>query len=1485
MYNNTASTASEIKIENAIAGYNAALQIKTTVSEWDIGSNILAAAGSFEVYERTGGSAGNRLTILSGGKVGIGTTAPTAMLDVRRGDTSGKVAEFHQSAGYGIDIGSSQADAYISSGYVQNLIIKTNPGSGQVERIRIDKDGKVGIGVTAPVAKLHIDDSATGDNKGLYIQNTHNVDGDSAAIRFGFAGNDNANKGGIFFKRTANYGRGSLIFATENTQTNDNVDASDAKLTISADGKVGIGIASPGSILEVRGATETIPNLGTYGTFFNLRRTDGHIGLSIGIDSSTNNFWFQGQNSTSPIAQDLILNPKGGSIGIGEATTPDSTLQVIGPNAVGKFFQAQNQGASGVEFKRVNAGSAPYNHYLFHNGYVGIGTTSPASISASTTALHVYGTNAELKAETNNSGGWAFTHYKSPQGSWTVGMGDSDKFRITNSTSLTTSSRFVIDTTGNVGIGTDNPTFAAVSGNTVKGLNIQNVGQDTQASLRLTGHNASGNPGVATYTELLHAGANLRFDINHNGTVRFSIAPAGAITFNSAFTFPTADGSAGQVLQTNGSGTVTWASVTGGGGVSGSGTDNYIPRWNGTTALENSIIQDNGTTVTVGGALKVVDATVSYNSGQNRLEVDKDLKLERTTGTSIYMRRTTADTVSLLGKIEFGNNNIDSNVAIISAYQGGATDAGELRFETEATGGSIATRMIIKSDGKVGIGTNAPTGVGGRLLHIHGSSSTAAELKVQANYSAGLYIENGDGRARFYSSHGSHASYGGFIFEIGSQSAKAGTPVMRILSNGKVGIGTTAPSAPLQIYGSDNQLLKVTSTDAYAEICISDNTTTSTTSSAIGVHGNRLYLYTGGGQRLSVLGDGKVGIGTTAPAQKLHVLGDAIKFERTDNAVALQLYNNNASPADGASLGYLQFMGKDNDGTANMVYSEVRGGVHSNTNSAVSGFLSFLTTNNGTSVTEQMRIQPDGKVGIGTAAPGAKLHVYGGNIRISSTNDKPQLEFFETAAARWVIGHSTAPNNYFAISEGSDVAVSERLVIAPSTGSVGIGTTAPGAKLNVAGGAIRVDNTASTVVRLHLNNSGTNDYASIYADTAAAYKNLILNPSGGKVGIGTTSPEVPLVVAGAAGNQAIFRTNEATASQRAGGGFSSLGSSTAANRYARIFLDADGANFGGTDYFAIEKFGNSGEVKFLQYSNSNMSFWVNTTTQAMTIKNDGKVGIGTASPDQIFQVRVAANQNLRVRADSTAVQINARNDANSADVPFYLRGSVFNFQVGSVGIGTTAPSELLEVKGSGANIRISSDANTYLSLDSTQTNGDEWQIFNAVSGTTSGLQFKDVDTSKLVMLLQEDGNVGIGSASPAAPLDVPRASDYKVIKLGDDITSHYVMTGNSDHTLTLTCGSYYQAEIIVTAHQTNGGTYNNLYIRGIWSNNHTSHHWDEIETVGSLTNSTFTITNGQNGATAASGEWKIVHDYVSGTFVKFTVRITDFYGTHAYTIS
>ena len=114
-------------------------------------ANGLTSVG---VITATGGFSGNVTGNLTGtasnasgatGDFGVGTSSPTARLDVRRGDADGKIAEFHQSAGYGIDIGSSQADAYISSGYLQNFILKSNPGAGQVERLRISKDGAIGL--------------------------------------------------------------------------------------------------------------------------------------------------------------------------------------------------------------------------------------------------------------------------------------------------------------------------------------------------------------------------------------------------------------------------------------------------------------------------------------------------------------------------------------------------------------------------------------------------------------------------------------------------------------------------------------------------------------------------------------------------------------------------------------------------------------------------------------------------------------------------------------------------------------------------------------------------------------------------------------------------------------------------------------------------------------------------------------------------------------------------------------------------------------------------------------------------------------------------------------------------------------------------------------------------------------------------------------------------------------------------------------------
>jgi len=219
------------------------------------------------------------------------------------------------------------------------------------------------------------------------------------------------------------------------------------------------------------------------------------------------------------------------------------------------------------------------------------------------------------------------------------------------------------------------------------------------------------------------------------------------------------------------------------------------------------------------------------------------------------------------------------------------------------------------------------------------------------------------------------------------------------------------------------------------------------------------------------------------------------------------------------------------------------------------------------------------------------------------------------------------------------------------------------------------------------------------------------------------------------------------------------------------------------------------------------------------------------------------------------------------------------------GLKITDASQGLLVDSAGhAGIRLDRGSTSYDNNILFYTAGSlKWRLWQ--DGSDDYLYIRDSVNSNNMVVFKKGGNVGIGASDPAAPLDVQPASDYKVTKVGDDRTSHYKFTGQSDHTLTLASGSYYSAEVVITAHQTNGGTNNNLYIRGIWTNNHTSHHWHEIENIGGLSGSSFTITNGQSGDTTNSGELEIVHDYTSGSFGQMVVRVTDHYGTHSYTIS
>ena len=76
------------------------------------------------------------------GDLGV-NVSPSAPLDVRRNSADGKIAEFHQNAGYGFDISSSQSVATMGSGYLQDWKFTSDAGSGAVEQMRISKEGYV----------------------------------------------------------------------------------------------------------------------------------------------------------------------------------------------------------------------------------------------------------------------------------------------------------------------------------------------------------------------------------------------------------------------------------------------------------------------------------------------------------------------------------------------------------------------------------------------------------------------------------------------------------------------------------------------------------------------------------------------------------------------------------------------------------------------------------------------------------------------------------------------------------------------------------------------------------------------------------------------------------------------------------------------------------------------------------------------------------------------------------------------------------------------------------------------------------------------------------------------------------------------------------------------------------------------------------------------------------------------------------------------
>jgi hypothetical protein len=177
-------------------------------------------------------------------------------------------------------------------------------------------------------------------------------------------------------------------------------------------------------------------------------------------------------------------------------------------------------------------------------------------------------------------------------------------------------------------------------------------------------------------------------------------------------------------------------------------------------------------------------------------------------------------------------------------------------------------------------------------------------------------------------------------------------------------------------------------------------------------------------------GSGNVGIGLNNPTGMMEIYGNSV-----DNYPTLLL-----SEADGYSRVSFRTM------SASAKHWVLAG--HTNVTDGDSQF--HLNYNNGTtgknifSVYGNSKITFDGKVGIGTTAPGSLLQVHS---NITYVNNVTPIIKISDNFKTWNIGLGD-PGDRFSISSEDNI---DRLTILKSNGFVGLGTTAPSAKLEVAG--------------------------------------------------------------------------------------------------------------------------------------------------------------------------------------------------------------------------------------------------------------------------------------------------------------------------------------------------------------------------------------------------------------------------------------------------
>jgi hypothetical protein len=205
-------------------------------------------------YTSLSGSAITGLVYIpSTGHLGIGTQAPadSAFFGGKAVDVYGPVyARQSNNSAYYAAIGTSSALSILSAAGALNEQLFYVAGT---EKMRISNAGYLGVGISAPTNFLHVKDSSTNRFAVRIQSSAANTLNDYSGI--GFSGEAANSKGAILFRSLGtSYSRGNMIFALNNALDQTNASPSDAVMTLTPSGYVGIGVAAPDVKLHIAGA-------------------------------------------------------------------------------------------------------------------------------------------------------------------------------------------------------------------------------------------------------------------------------------------------------------------------------------------------------------------------------------------------------------------------------------------------------------------------------------------------------------------------------------------------------------------------------------------------------------------------------------------------------------------------------------------------------------------------------------------------------------------------------------------------------------------------------------------------------------------------------------------------------------------------------------------------------------------------------------------------------------------------------------------------------------------------------------------------------------------------------------------------------------------------------------------------------------------------------------------------------------------------------